>query len=121
MLPDVIHAMLESLSDPQRKHALMVHLPIAISVLGLLGLLVLAVSAGRLAGLRWVCVAVYLLGAALAWQAEETGEEAMDRLDTAVMTPEALEHLEAHEELGRMGMGLVRCNWRDCAADGSRA
>ena len=100
MFPGVIHAILESLSDPQQKHAMMVHLPIAISILGLLGLLILAVTSGRSTGLRWCCVAVYLLGAGLAWSAEEAGEEAMDRLDTAAMTPAALEHLEAHEELG---------------------
>lgn len=100
MLPDVIYAMFESLGDPQRKHAVMVHLPIAISVLGLLGLLALAVTSGRSSVLRRCCVAVYLLGAGLAWAAEEAGEEAMDQLDTAVMTPAALEHLETHEEMG---------------------
>jgi len=100
MLPDVIHAIIESLGDPQRKHAMMVHMPIAISVLGLLGLLALSVTSGRSATLRWCCVAVYLLGAGLAWSTAEAGDEAMDRLDTTVMTSTALEHLETHEEMG---------------------
>jgi len=100
MFTELVQSMFEALRHPQQKHAMVVHFPIAISVLGLLGLVALAVKAGRPGALRWGCVGVYLLGAVLAYVAEESGEAAMDRLDTVVMSEAALEHLEAHEEMG---------------------
>ncbi len=97
---DLFSSILESLSDPQQKHAMMVHLPIAISLIGVLGLLVLACTAGRSSVLRWCCVGIYLLGTGTAYLASEAGEHAEHTLDTTTMTQPALEDLEKHEEMG---------------------
>ncbi len=96
MLEDIF----QSLADPQQKHAMMIHLPIAVSLLGVFGLAAMMITRGRSRALRWCCVGLYVLGGLAAWTAAEAGEEAMDRLDPAVMTQEALEHLEKHEEMG---------------------
>ena len=99
MPTDLLHALLDSLKHPQMKHAAMVHLPIAISLLGVLGLLALAATGGRSGTLRWVCVAVYLLGVGSAMATAKSGEDAEHSLDIQVITQAALEDLEHHEEM----------------------
>lgn len=100
MLTQTLQSMFESLNHPQQKHAAIVHMPVALSALGLLVLLAWAVTRGQSCSLRRCCVAIYLLAAITAWMGHESGQEAMARLDTATMTQPALELLEKHEQMG---------------------
>lgn len=100
MFGQTFGAMLETLSQPQTRHAAMVHLPIAVALLGILALCGFAVTVGRSKAIYWFCVVLYVVGAAVAWMAHEAGEEAVAMLDTSVMTESALERLETHEEMG---------------------
>lgn len=95
-------AVLESLQFPQRLHAALVHLPIGAAVFGLVLVLALALSRGRSAGVRWVTVAVYLLGLGAAVLAERAGEAAVEVLVTSGVqrTAEARTLLDRHEEMG---------------------
>lgn len=108
--------MFETLSNPQTRHAAMVHLPIAVALLGVLALFGFAATAGRSKAMYWCCVVLYVVGAGVAWMAEEAGEDAVAALDTSVMTEPALEHLETHEEMGErvtiwlaVTAGLIAC------------
>ena len=109
----------DMLGDPQKLHAAVVHLPIAIAGLGVLGLLALLFTGGRWHGLRWMLVVMYVIGMFTAWAADETGHDAVDMLkerggtklfekptpvleaesDAPLETP-AQKSLRVHEQLG---------------------
>jgi uncharacterized membrane protein len=93
-------SVLEALNDPQRYHAMLVHLPVAIGVLGVVMLIGLMISGGRSAALRWTTVAVYVIGAVVAFLAAEAGEAAHHEMDSAMMTTAAIDAMAEHEELG---------------------
>jgi hypothetical protein len=100
MFPDVVG----TLSDPHKAHALWVHFPIVLGLLGVIPIAVLAVLRFKSRALSVVCVAWYLGAAAGAGLAAGTGEEAYERVDAyAESIPSADAALEAHEELGEGG------------------
>lgn len=96
----IFSAMTESLHDPAKVHAMMVHFPAAISVIGLVLLFLLTVSGGRSAGMRWACIVVYLIGAGVSFAAHISGENAAGQLDTNNFTNAAFETLNEHSEAG---------------------
>lgn len=87
-----------SFNDPQTRHAMVVHLPIALSMLGVLAVLACLLSAGRNATLRWVAVAVYALMVVGLFAALNSGEAAENNLQRQ-MLPAAQQHLEEHEKM----------------------
>jgi len=91
------------LSDPQELHAVLVHLPVAGSIFGLVLAIILAVTRGRSHGVRWSCAAVYLIAAIVAFMAADIGGDAKVRLSEmgATLTPQMVEHIETHEGLGQ--------------------
>ncbi len=93
-------AIKESFSDPQRLHAIMVHVPIGATIIGLLLTLGVIITGSKASGLRWSTVFIYLLGTLAALWAVQTGDEAEHHL---LVEPagSALEALEKHEELAR--------------------
>jgi uncharacterized membrane protein len=95
-------AMNRAMNDPHQAHAMLVHLPIALSMVLPLLLIVLAFMGPRRGSgyLRLAIVFLYVMGAAAAWSAEEQGEASAHHLETMSMTPAALDELEIHEELG---------------------
>ena len=95
-----IGEILDAMTRAPVRHAAMVHLPIAVSMLGLMGLLGLVLTRGRSKTLRYGCVAIYAIGALAGWMAHGAGEEALALLDTSVMTEPALERIETHESMG---------------------
>ena len=97
---DTLRSILESLSDPQQRHAMMLHMPIAIGLLGAVGLVLFALGRGHRKELRRGCITLYLLGVALTALTEKSGEAALDNLDVSAMTVEALERIETHESMG---------------------
>lgn len=71
-----IQELLETMQNPQMRHAALVHMPIALSLLGLPVLIALVWSAGRNITLRWGAVAAYGLLAAAAFVAMQSGDAA---------------------------------------------
>ncbi len=100
MIPETLSSMFEAFGNPQQRHAIMVHLPIALSLLGFVALVLLALTRGRSRSLGLGCVALYALGTGSGWMAQRSGEAAMDRLNPITMAEPAVERLDQHEEMG---------------------
>ena len=87
--------------DPQRIHAALVHIPIGLTILGLLLVLGVILTGSKASGLRWTTGFVYLVATLSALWAVQSGEEAEHHLEHLPIQPSALAHdvLEKHEEL----------------------
>jgi uncharacterized membrane protein len=100
---DTFSGMMDTLSDPQRMHAMIVHLPIAVALMGLLGVFVLVVTGGTFKWMPWVLAVLYLVGMFSAWYASETGEGAEEALASRSVMPypeEVDNDLREHAKLG---------------------
>ena len=89
---------IQSFEDPQRLHAVMVHIPIAIALLGFVLTLGVTLTGSKASGLRWTTVFIFLLGTLAALWASYTGEEAEAHLPVKPSTI-AQEVLDKHEAL----------------------
>src|SRR5688572_247189 len=98
----ILHSIAESLHHPPRLHALAVHLPIALGMLGLVALLAHVLTLGNSRVLRRACVLIYLIAAGLSYWAYTTGEAAEEYLGEAgaALTTEAVEELDTHRAMG---------------------
>jgi len=97
MLP-TFNDVFKSFEDPQRLHAILAHLPIAVAVLGLILTLGVTLTGSKASGLRWTTVFIYLLGTLAALWAAHTGEEAREHL-LVKPTGDVLTVMNNHEEL----------------------
>lgn len=95
--------MLSSFADPHARHALLVHLPIVLGVLGIVPCLVFALSGFKSKVARAVCIAWFAAASAGAWLAAEAGEEAEERVEGTALTPVEKAAIHEHEELGEGG------------------
>ncbi|MDX9971513.1 MAG: c-type cytochrome domain-containing protein [FCB group bacterium] len=84
--------------DPQRVHAAVVHLPVALALLGIPLVYLTAVSSSDKETLRRLTLAFYALLIPLALLAQWTGEGAHDQVP-ANMTAEVYDRIEQHEEM----------------------
>ncbi len=89
----------ETLSDPSMVHAAVVHLPIALSVVGIPLVYLCAVSTRDNEVLRWVTVGCYALAALTAVIAMQSGEGAMGKAP-AQLSKEVWDQIQYHEALG---------------------
>lgn len=98
--------LINAMGDPQRMHAIMVHAPIAIAMLGLVLVLGVIVTGGKSAGLRWTTVFIFLLGTLAALWTVQTGEEALHALEHAGRAPtvQVAEDASRGEKLADAGM-----------------
>lgn len=102
---ELFNSIRESMNDPQRWHAVTVHLPIVMGLLGLpllVALWVLIVARARQAApaLRWVTVAFYVLATISSIIAERSGHDAVDSsLADVIITDDAALALDAHREM----------------------
>ena len=87
-------------SDPQRVHAMVVHAPIVLAVLGLLWIAVMMIGSSRSHKLRFAGVVFFFLGGVAAWQAHETGDAARDNFRYADLSDAAAGVLNQHAQLG---------------------
>lgn len=92
----------ETLNDPHRLHAVLMHLPVAISVLGFVLLLALVLMGGKSPGLRWSAVLLYLIAVVFAVLATNVGKQAMAQLDVDAMTAPAVAQLSDHAKFGEL-------------------
>ncbi len=88
-------------SNPAMWHAINVHLPIVLAVLGLPLVCVQAITRGRSRGLRWWTVVFYAVVALCAWYTVQTGERAMGELP-ATMSQAAWDRINLHEKLAQV-------------------
>ena len=96
----MIHGFLEAWGDPQMRHAMVVHFPIVLSVIGLPVALLAALwhSKDRGRVMRWVALTTYLVLAASLYVAQESGEEAEHA--AGPLSEAGHEELEEHEHHG---------------------
>lgn len=87
------------LSNPRMLHAMVVHFPVALAILGVPLVYLSAVVATDRNGLRWLCALCYLALLGFAVAAAETGEAAKALVPPTV-SPEVSRTVEQH-----MGMG----------------
>jgi len=98
-----MNELLQTWNDPHARHAALVHLPIAIGLLGVPLLVALAGTRFKSNALRLAAVAAFAVAALGAWMAAEAGEAAAEVAEAGGLSQ--LEHaaLEKHEELGELG------------------
>src|ERR1043165_9409507 len=86
--------------NPAIWHAINVHFPIVLIVLGLPLVAILAITRGKSRGFRWGMVAYYLVLAGIAWYSVKTGERAMDEMPPTI-SHAAVDHIQFHEKLAK--------------------
>ncbi len=91
---------LDAWGDPQMRHAMVVHFPIVLSLVGLPFALLAALchSKDRARPIRWVTLIAYLMLAVSLYVAQESGDEAEHAVGSLSETGH--EELEEHEEHG---------------------
>lgn len=90
-------AMRETLSDPQLKHAATVHLPIALSMFGVLLALLAAFLGGKSRAMAWTAFGAYVLLIFIARFTVNTGEDTQNDLNVAYAQINEL--VNEHEEM----------------------
>ncbi len=98
-------SILDTLTNPSMLHAALVHLPIALSMLGL-PLVLLSAWLHKNATLRLLAVGLYVLMAATSYVAEETGEDARGKIPVDISS-EIAHVVSDHEELAEKVKGLA--------------
>ena len=87
----------ETMNDPQMKHAATVHLPIALSMLGVLLVMLAAFLGGKSRAMAWTAFGAYVLLIFIARFAVGTGEDAHNDLNVAYAQINEL--VNEHEEM----------------------
>lgn len=98
-----MQGMLDTLQDPHARHAMLVHFPIVLALIGVVPLAIHLAMKARSRGLGLALAAWYAaasIGTALAANAGEAAEEGVEAL---ALTPAERAALERHEELGENG------------------
>jgi uncharacterized membrane protein len=98
----MLNEFMQTLQDPHARHAMIVHIPIALGALGVLPLLGLAATKFASRPLALLCVAWFLAASAGAALAANAGEAAEKRVEK-VAVGAAKSALHDHEELGENG------------------
>ena len=101
--------LLRFFNDPNARHAILVHLPIALSILGVIPAIALALTRFKNRTLLGVCVAWFLLASGGAFLAADAGEDAHEAIHEAAehggatLTEAQNDAIHEHEELGEDG------------------
>jgi uncharacterized membrane protein len=107
--PSLVQSVLDAFGDPRMRHAAIVHMPVALSVLGLPIAALAALFLGRRPAWRWATLAAYGALLVLSLLAVNSGEGAHDAI-TVSLPDAAYELLEEHEEMAEkawMPIGAV--------------
>ncbi|MEX2212684.1 MAG: hypothetical protein WD768_01065 [Phycisphaeraceae bacterium] len=88
----------DKFADPARMHAMLVHAPIVLTLLGFVLVIGVAITGSKSAGLRWTTVFIFMLATLAALWTVQSGEDAEAALKVA---PTGVAHdvLEKHEHL----------------------
>lgn len=100
----MIDEFMRTWNDPNARHALLVHAPVVLGVLGVLPLVLLAIGGFRSAALKVLVVVWFALASGGAWLASEAGEDAEKALKqrTPPLTVVEDAAVHRHEELGEL-------------------
>ncbi|MCP4067079.1 MAG: hypothetical protein GY741_02225 [Phycisphaeraceae bacterium] len=110
-MSDLLESLRQSFADPITRHAMLVHFPIAISILAVPFVLALCGIPGRRAIVyRLVLTAVLFGTAVVAWQAGEAGEAAEPIVEARLRTDMAREILSDHASRGEIVPILLALN-----------
>lgn len=99
----MLDSFIDAWNDPHARHAMLVHIPIALGLLGVIPVLVLLLTKGKNPWPRWAAIGVFAVASIGAWMAAEAGEDAEHRLEESRLSELEHEALEEHEELGEGG------------------
>ena len=123
-MADLLESLRQSLADPITRHAMLVHFPIAVSLLAVPFVLILPFLGSRNATTFRLGLAITLFViAVVAWQASEAGEAALPVVEARLPGQNAREVLAAHAALGEripllmmgtsllVGATLIRVRW----------
>ena len=100
-LQELFESLRQSFADPVTRHAMLVHFPIAVSILAIPFVAALPFIARKKATLYRILLATMLfLTAVIAWQATEAGEEGAKIVEARLATPQARDVLKRHEIRG---------------------
>lgn len=100
-LQELLESLRQSFADPVTRHAMLVHFPIAVSILAIPFVAALPFIARKKATLYRILLATMLfLTAVIAWQATEAGEEGAKIVEARLATPQARDVLKRHEIRG---------------------
>jgi uncharacterized membrane protein len=98
----MMHSLLDAWSDPHTRHAMLVHLPLALGLLGVIPLLALAYGGFRSEPLRRVSIGLFLFLSFGAWMAAQAGHEALESIRRgAALSDGEVAVLEVHEWRGQ--------------------
>ncbi len=102
-MPNLITQILQDTSRPNEWHAMVVHFPVVISVLGVGLALLLLVTLGRSHWVRWLTVALYAVGVVAALTAMDAGHDAAEHIHAmhVKLSPQAAAMLRQHAEMGK--------------------
>lgn len=89
----------EVFTDPQRLHAAVVHLPVAMALLGIPLVYLTAISQSDKETLRWLTLGWYALLIPLALLGQWTGERAYDEAPTSTLPKAVMDQVLRHEEM----------------------
>lgn len=96
---ELLDALRETWQSPSMRHAALVHLPVALSLIGAVFAILTAINRGRNATLVWTTIGLYVAMMVVGWLAKNSGENAEDALP-AELSSAARELIHEHEELG---------------------
>ena len=89
----------ELLNNPNMRHAAIVHLPIALAVIGLVFAMINAILRGRNTTLHWTTFFLFIALLVMGWIGKSSGADAEAALPGS-LSAAARELIEDHEELG---------------------
>lgn len=97
-----MQSLLDSLRDPHARHAMLVHMPIMLGVMGVVPLAALAVGGFRCDRLRWTVVAWFALLSLSSLVAAQSGSAAARKLERSIppLAPADQSALAMHEHRG---------------------
>jgi uncharacterized membrane protein len=111
---ELFHSILEAMSNPQMRHAAMVHLPIAMSMIGPVVLFALLVKGKSAGAFRWLAVVFFVVATVSSVMAERSGHAAADastlEVDIALSDAAAdalIEHREMAERVAWLFAGTT--------------
>lgn len=123
-MADLIESLRQSFADPVTRHAMLVHFPIAVSMLAIPFVGILPFLGARRATVFRLGLALTLFAVAvIAWQASEAGEAAFSVVEARLPSQQARDVLGEHAELGErialaiagtsvlVGATLIRNRW----------
>jgi uncharacterized membrane protein len=100
---ELLHSLGDTFRNPSRLHAAVVHLPVAIGIIGVIFVVALALTRGRSSTLRAVALVLYLIGALSGFVAYRSGEAAQEHATRNVMLTDAADAaFEQHEDMGEV-------------------